>query len=104
MTKHCQVTGVDLEPKESEGPKSTPLTTAINLLIRALESDEQYRYAWQAKIAVQFQDAWQRMFDNGYAPETREEVHALSNRAADSFLRFLCHGSEIDEKQMEERK
>lgn len=67
---------------------------AVVTLIEALNSDEDYRYSWQANIAVQFQDEWQRAVKNGGLPITNEQIHKISNDAAVAFLNLLCTRTE----------
>lgn len=63
---------------------------AVETLVQALNEDPGYRISWQANIAVQFQDSWQRAVESGGLPATRESIHEISNSAADSFLKLLC--------------
>jgi len=60
---------------------------AVDQLCRALKADPGYWLSWQANIAVSFQDAVQG--SNLYDPSRREDVHRLSNEAADNFLKLL---------------
>lgn len=66
------------------------LKETIKVLTSALTSDDQYRYSWQANIAVQFQDAWQRAVEDGGLPATPDAIHKISNEAAVAFLNLLC--------------
>lgn len=63
---------------------------AIKALITALNEDEEYRYSWQANIAMQFKDEWQRAVDAGGLPHIPEQIHQIANDAAVSFLNLLC--------------
>lgn len=63
---------------------------AVDHLTEQLNKDSSYRYSWQANIAVQFQDAWQRAVNNGGLPHTSEQIHEVSNEAAKAFLCCLC--------------
>lgn len=71
---------------------------AVDHLTKALNQDSSYRYSWQANIAVQFQDAWQRAVDNGGLPHTPKHVHEVSNDAADAFLKLLCGHNGTDKE------
>lgn len=62
---------------------------AVETLVKALNEDPDYRYSWQANIAVQFQDEWQRSVDNGGLPATPKHIHEISNKAAINFLTLL---------------
>jgi hypothetical protein len=56
-----------------------------------IQSDQGYRYGWQANIAMAFKDEWQRAADNGGLPCTPEQIHEIANKAADNFLNLLCY-------------
>jgi len=62
------------------------LKQAVEVLVKALNEDESYRYSWQSNIAVPFQDAWQRSANNGGLPCTPDQIHKISNDAAINFL------------------
>jgi hypothetical protein len=64
------------------------LKQAIQILVKALNEDESYRYGWQANIAVQFQDEFSRALSD--SPMNREQIHKISNQAAINFLNLLC--------------
>lgn len=55
------------------------LSEAIKVLKEALKDDD-YFYSWQANIAVDFQDAYERA-------ESKDNIHKISNDAALNFLR-----------------
>ena len=61
----------------------------VDVLRKALATDEGYFYSWQANIAVQFQDEWQRSANGGGLPCTAEQIHKISNDAAKNFLNLL---------------
>jgi len=67
----------------------TGIQKEIDVLRHALVSDKSYYEVWQANIAVQFQDEWQRACNDGGLPATLAQIHDISNRAADGFLRLL---------------
>ena len=62
---------------------------AIKTLTKVLREDPGYRIGWQANIAVQFQDEWQKATNNGGLPADRKSIHEISNKAADNFLNLL---------------
>jgi len=75
---------------------SKDLTKEINVLRKALQEDEGYYYAWQANIAVAFQDA---MNHAGYK---FPDLHKISNDAAKMFLTNLIGFSgEVNKKLLE---
>lgn len=59
------------------------LKKAVEVLRETLKTDEGYRIAWQANIAMAFKDAY-------WQSEDKEEIHEISNRAADNFLNLIC--------------
>ena len=63
---------------------SREITTqeAVARLIKALNEESDYRYSWQANIAVAMQDAYH------YA-EDKKDIHAVSNEGAIRFLDIL---------------
>lgn len=66
-------------------------TECIEHLTEQLRIDPGYRISWQANIAVQFQDEWEKEADAQGIPTTRRAIHAISNKAADNFLNLLCY-------------
>ena len=74
------------EMKYVEMVKSDPtLAEAMRVLKKALKADPGYYYAWQANIAMQFQDEYSR--HKGY--KSRAVLHEISNKAAMNFLNLL---------------
>lgn len=65
------------------------LSKAVSILVEALKTDEGYREGWQANIAVQFQDAWERACKRSGLPCTHEQIHEISNEAAKNFLNLF---------------
>jgi len=66
----------------------------IGPLISALASDEGYRLAWQANIAIAFYDEFLR---SQYADDIpTEDVHRIANNAAKYFLKNLCRKSGVE--------
>lgn len=58
----------------------------MKILVEKLKTDPDYRYAWQANIAMAFQDEYNRHKDG---PQ-QINIHLISNNAADYFLENLC--------------
>ncbi len=58
----------------------TELHQAIDTLIKALNEDDQYRYSWQANIAMAIKDELYR------AGITGELIHKACNQGAINFL------------------
>lgn len=67
------------------------LKQALDKLREELEKDPAYKYAWQANIAVQFQDELTR---RGYK---LPDQHEISNVAAKNFLSVLIGDCNKDE-------
>lgn len=65
---------------------------AIKHLTKQLKKDKDYRYSWQANIAMAFKDNWY-----WYKRKTGKKVmniqdrHVIANEAADYFLKSLCN-------------
>lgn len=55
-------------------------------LISALKNDPELYYAWQANIAVQFQDEFAK---NIKFYKNKKDIHEISNNAAKNFLDLL---------------
>ncbi len=72
--------------------KGTQMTTteAMSHLREQLKADSDYRHTWQANIAMQFKDEWQRSVDKSGLPCTPDHIHEIANKAADEFLTLLC--------------
>lgn len=60
------------------------LKKAIDVLVSELNKDEAYRYGWQSNIAMAFFDACNQ--EGIQLPQ----LHDVSNKAANQFLRNLC--------------
>ena len=60
---------------------------AVKVLTKALNEDPEYRYSWQANIAVYFQDVYS---ENQKKYKNIKDIHEISNEAADRFLNILC--------------
>jgi hypothetical protein len=58
------------------------LSEAIEKLIKALRTDPELYYAYQANIAVAMQDAYKDA-------ENKQDIHAISNDGAKRFLDLL---------------
>jgi len=60
----------------------------IDELKKALKNDKELYYAYQANIAVQFQDEYAR---SKSTYKNHEEIHKISNSAAKNFLNLLIN-------------
>jgi hypothetical protein len=58
---------------------------AIKHLQKVFKKDPEYRYTWQANIAVSMMDTVAKV----PPPYSRKQIHALANEAADRFLSLL---------------
>ena len=56
---------------------------AVEILVKALKEDADYRESWKANIAMAFKDT----YDNA---DIMDEIHTIANAAADNFLNLLC--------------
>ena len=67
------------------------LQDAIQVLTTELENDSSYREAWQANIAMAYQDSarWYRE-KTGKRRLNRIDEWQVSNNAANYFLNLLC--------------
>lgn len=55
---------------------------AVEVLVRALNTDKQYRASWVANISMSVYDAF---------PESqRADAHEIANKGAEAFLTLLC--------------
>lgn len=65
---------------------------AVDQLVKALKEDPGYYNAWQANIAMSFQDEWRRKADS--CPTILDtgdlDIHEIANDAAKNFLNLLC--------------
>ena len=57
---------------------------AVACLSRHLLNDPDYRYTWQANIAMAFKD-------EHFRSENKEDIHEIANNAAKNFLRLLTN-------------
>ncbi len=70
---------------------SIKIKKAIKVLTKALETDEDYFYGWQANIAMAFQDEYYREKEKGKGYFNKTDVHRISNNAATNFLNSLIN-------------
>jgi hypothetical protein len=66
----------------------TKLKQAVETLIEALKTDQDYRRSWSANIAMSFKDEWGRE-EFQQSEQEFEDVHKLANTAAENFLNLL---------------
>lgn len=57
-------------------------------LVNSLKTDKDFYDVYKANIAVCFQDEYHR---NKKRYKNRKDIHSISNKAADSFLKLLMH-------------
>jgi len=69
----------------------TELSNAIKLLINALQTDEGYRIAWVANIAMAYKDneRWYKE-KTGKKRLTYKDKHKIANISAEYFINQLC--------------
>lgn len=65
-------------------------------LIENLKNDKEYYYAWQANIAMAFQDAY-HWHKTKSGEVTQADIHGMSNVAAKHFLDLLVKDKESEE-------
>jgi hypothetical protein len=66
----------------------------IEQLQEALITDEGYRYGWQSNIAMAFYDEMRRHRKwSSKEVFTHDDLHEITNTAADNFLNTLCSQS-----------
>ena len=77
--------------------KPMEITTeqAVQHLQNVLATDPDYRYGWQANIAMAFYDECMKYLDMGYNLQ-KADIHKIANDAANRFLDVLLLN--IDEK------
>lgn len=68
--------------------QNNELKDAVNILIKHLNNDSAYRYAWQANIAMAIKDS--------YDPKD-PDVHYFANNAAIRFLQNLTMNTDVSE-------
>lgn len=61
-------------------PSNMWTAMAVQILIKKLKEDEDYRQTWIANIAMAFKDCY----------DEDKTFHEIANKAADSFLNNLC--------------
>lgn len=86
---------MDLYARQCVKEAELELPYAIGRLCEELEKDKSegsYYYAWQANIAMAFQDEYRK--ELGDSPKMRVFIHEISNAAAKRFLDSLCYRPE----------
>ena len=83
-----------MERIQSDGTAS--IVVAIKTLTDELRADEEYRYGWQANIAMAFYDHVRRSPEfSRNEPLTHNRLHELANGAAIAFLEMLAPTREM---------
>lgn len=67
--------------------KSLHVYIAVRIVAAEIKKDAGYRYSWKSAIAVAFQDEVKRI--EGHKTIGRLDWNAISNAAAENFLRML---------------
>ena len=87
--------------------KETPLQESIKELVRHLNDDEDYFYAWQSNIAMAFKDKYYfTRLGKNKRTMSNEDIHEIANQAAINFLKLLMKEHykktwvEVDEFEM----
>lgn len=90
--------------EEKSGVIETDFQNALRLVSSEIKNDSNLYYAYQANIAVQFQDEMARIISEGKDID-RTLIHQASNNAAKNFLNlWLKDGKETeDEKKRHDR-
>ena len=58
----------------------------LKKLIKALQTDKEYRRGWQANLSMAFKDEYDRCHKKY---KTKIDIHYIANKAACNFLRLL---------------
>jgi hypothetical protein len=70
------------------------IAEAIDTISKAMLSDPEYRMVWQANIAMAFQDKFPEDVKRALSAVDLD-IHELSNKAADYFLKTLTFSTEV---------
>ena len=64
---------------------------ALKHITKELKHDRDYRFSWQANIAMAFKDRYsQYKKEMNKKVLSNEDIHVVANDAADYFLKLLC--------------
>lgn len=70
----------------------TKLESAVNTLTESLKSDGDLRQAYIANIAMAFKDTFfQYKSEKGMLIPSGQDIHNISNKAAEYFIQVLCN-------------
>ena len=81
----AQVASLEAKVKENQS-----VSSAMGVLIEALQSDPGYRLSWQANIAMAFKDEYACNNMPDAESKGSATIHEISNNAADNFLAMLA--------------
>lgn len=76
----------------------------VDVVLEAIESDEDYRQGWLANIAMAFQDQHTLVQHQFYDSHMLEDLHTMSNRAALQFLRNLTGNQKLTSPFLKEKQ
>ena len=65
----------------------TKLKQAVETLVEALKTDEDYRRSWKDGMAMAFHDTY---YSKGKSKLSGQELHDVFNEASNNFLNLLC--------------
>jgi len=73
------------------------LKLAVQELVTALRTDEDYRRAWKDNIAMAFKDEfWSTCTTHEHLDlMDSESLHEIANKASENFLKLLCNDSKL---------
>lgn len=68
------------------------VTKAVEALIKALKTDEDYRRSWSSNIAMAFKDEFWNSCPTHESLDLMDEdtLHEIANKASENFLNTLC--------------
>jgi len=90
IIEHCD-TCVPVEPNETKiHIKTKDLDSPIDKLSISLRDDEDYYISWKSNIAMAFYDVFVNKSNI-----SNQEIHKLSNQAADNFLQLLLYPESV---------
>lgn len=68
----------------------TKIGQAVDILIKELNNDEDYRRSWKDNIAMSFKDYYSTYNKDKAEPLNYEDIHIIANKSAENFLNILC--------------
>jgi len=80
----------DLESRQVDGVVINFLPDAVETVTKAIREDKELYIAYQANIAMSFQDEFRRQMGQIGRNEAIENIHQIANNAAKNFLDLWC--------------